>query len=378
MSIASQMMKHLETVEDELRSVALSLHANPELGMSEHASSELLAAKLADFGFSVKKTFAGLDTAFSARRGQGEPCFAILAEYDALPGLGHACGHNLIAVSALAAGKALADALESEGIEGTVVVFGTPGEEGDGGKIRMLEAGAFEGIDAVVMAHPLDKTSTWGGSLGVVRKIVEFHGVSAHAAAAPEEGRNALDAVNLLFAGINAWRQHLPETARVHGVVTDGGSAPNIIPSHASASFYLRSADDSILRMMAERFDAIVEGAALMTGTESAVSGGAPSYRSGKPDLELNEAFFKAAESLGMNPVRDDSVWKASTDFGDVSQTLPGTQVFFSIFKTSDETAALHTIEFAEAAKSEYAISQALKAGAALAVVGCEFLKRAR
>jgi amidohydrolase len=368
------MMKYVEAVGDELCAVALTLHANPELGMCEYDSSKLLAATLDDFGFTVTKPFAGLKTAFKAEFGSGSPCFCFIAEYDALPGLGHACGHNLIAISALAAGKALADAMKSEGIDGSVVVMGTPGEEGEGGKVVMLEAEAFTGIDAAIMAHPLDKTATWGGSLGVIRRIVEFHGVSAHAAAAPEEGRNALDAVNLLFTGIGAWRQHLPEGTRVHGIITDGGIAPNIIPARSEASFYLRAKDDPTLNIMNERFENIAKGAALMTGTTCSLRKGCPDYRSGKPDKELNDAFFKAAEAIGMNPVRGEGVWKASTDFGDVSQVLPGTHVSFNVFENPDSAAALHTIKFAEIAKSDYAISQALKVGAAMAMVGYDFI----
>jgi len=355
-----------------LRKVALEIHANPELGMEEFYAVEKQVASLKEWGFDVSVPFCGMDTAYKAVSGSGGPVFCFLSEYDALPGVGHACGHNLITIASLGAAKALADALKEENIPGTIIIMGTPGEEGKGGKVTIVEQNVFADIDAVIMAHPGFRTAVWKGCFGVERFDVKYSGRAAHAAAAPEDGVNALDAVMLLFQGINAWREHLPEKTRIHGIVTDGGAAPNIVPEYASASFFLRADNQEQLETMIQRFKRIAEGAALMTDCTCSVESNEVGYKSGLPNNALNMAYFDAAADLGMNPQIPESLSRASTDFGDVSQVLPGTHVYFGIIE-GKEKHALHTLEFAKDAKSDYGINQAIKTAEVLANVGYKY-----
>lgn len=355
-----------------LKKIALEIHANPELGFQEFKALELQVGLLKEWGFDVTVPFCGMATAYKAVSGSRGPAFCFMSEYDALPGVGHACGHNLIAITALGAGKALADTLKEQNIPGTVIVMGTPGEEGKGGKVAIVNKHALDDVDAVIMAHPGFRTAVWKGCFAVERFDVEYTGKAAHAAGAPEKGINALDAVMLLFHGVNAWREHLPEKTRVHGIVTHGGEAPNIVPEFASASFYLRADSQKQIEVMIQRFKRIAEGAALMTDTGCSIQSKEIGYKSGLPNEALNSEYFNIAAELGMNPQIPESLSRASTDFGDVSHAVPGTHVYFGILEKGQDH-ALHTTEFAEAAKSEYGIKQALKAAEALANVGYRF-----
>ncbi|MCA1810376.1 MAG: peptidase dimerization domain-containing protein, partial [Lentisphaerae bacterium] len=242
--------------------------------------------------------------------------------------------------------------------------------EGQGGKVHMIRAKALKGIDAAIMAHPSWRTTPDTGSTAVCRYNVIFHGKAAHAASSPELGRNALDAVMLLFQGVNAWRQHLPETCRVHGIVTNGGAAPNIIPDLASCYFYLRSTADEVPAAMRRHFADIARGAALMTGTRLELQPVTVPYRARRPNHALNEAYRQYARDLGLNPVDPSRPGRGSSDFGDVSQVVPGAHVYFGIARRE---IAGHSTEFLEAARSDYGISQALRAAEALANVGYRY-----
>lgn len=363
-----------DTVEkygNELKDLSLKIHKCPELGMEEYNACKWQTGLLRKMGFEVKTPYCGLKTAYIAKSGKGGPVFSFLAEYDALPEMGHACGHNLICSTAIGAGKALAETLKSEKIPGTVTVMGTPAEEGKGGKVQLLSKNGFENIDVVMMAHPLYRTQPWHGFLSVERFNVSFHGKASHAANTPEKGRNALDAVMLFFQGINAWRQHLHENSRVHGIVTAGGAAPNIIPDFTSCSFYIRAGNEKMMREMIKRFKDIAKGAALMTGTTCEVRDGEEGYKGGKINKVLNDEYFRVAEELGMEPVMFEKGGRASSDFGDVSQVIPGTHVYFGI--APNEKPPLHSAKFAEAAKSEYALNSMLKTSKALAQIGYRF-----
>jgi amidohydrolase len=364
----------IAAIADDLKALSRFLHAHPETGYLEHEACRRQVDLLRRWGFAVESPYGGLATAFRATAGEGHPVFAVLAEYDALPEIGHACGHNLICTAALGAGKAIADRLRDEQLPGTVVVLGTPGEEGCGGKIDLLRAGAFADIDAAIMAHPDSRTATWKGSLGIRRFDAVYHGLASHAAVTPEKGRNALDAVMLLFAGINAWRQHLPEDTRVHGIVTEGGVAPNIVPDRASCRFYLRANDLETTDAMERRFLAIAEGAALMTDTtlELVRPETTRDYLPGNPNDTLNRAFFEAAQALGMDPRIPERGGRGSTDFSDVSQVIPATHIYYGI---TDRNAPLHSLAFAEAAATDEALAQTLTAAAALADVGHRFFR---
>lgn len=359
----------IEAIGDQLCDLSRKLHGNPELGYEEVRACAWQVQMLRRWGFDVETPCGGADTAYRATLGSGAPVFAVLAEYDALPEIGHACGHNLICACSLGAGKAIADRLDAGAVAGTLLVIGTPAEERFGGKVRLVEEGCFEGIDAAVMAHPSSRTQAWYGSLGVTHYDVAYRGQAAHAAVFPEKGRNALDAAMLLFAGTNAWRQHLPEDTRVHGIVTDGGAAPNIVPASAACSFYIRANDADTLSAMEKRFERIAEAAAAMTDTEVTFSVGSR-YKPGLPNQALNRAYHEIAEELGMSPSVPPRGGRGSTDFADVSRVVPGAHVYFAICETEVPS---HSEEFAAAAATDFAHRQMLKAAEALANIGYRF-----
>jgi amidohydrolase len=371
--IKKEILNSVDSIAPLLKDFALELHNNPELGLEEFKAVRRQIELFRNWGFEVTAPFAGLETAYKATFGTGKPVFCFMAEYDALPELGHACGHNLIATAAVGAGKALADILQTENIPGTVMVMGTPAEEGKGGKVRMMEKNALDGIDAVIIAHPSESTTTWPGCMGVERFDLKFKGKASHAAKAPEDGKNALDAVILFFQGINAWRQHLPEKTRVHGIITDGGVLPNIVPDKASAAFYLRADNTKQIEKMIRRCENIAKGAALMTDCDYEIEFRKFGYKSGLPNGTLNSAFFEYTSALEMKPQFQNSICRASTDFGNVSHEVPGIQPYFGIVE-GDEHHSLHTTEFAEDAKSDYAVNQTIKMAQAMAMVGYRFL----
>src|SRR6185312_3286319 len=249
-----------------------TIHDNPETVFEEYKSAELLTNELEEQGFEVQRGVAGLDTAFIATYGSGEPVVALLAEYDALPKIGHACGHNLIATWGVGAGIALRRALPD--LKGTIKVIGTPAEEGGGGKVTMAAAGVFNGLDAAIMMHPANVTYIDRGSLAVTPYEIEFFGKSAHASGAPENGINALDALLQVFFSVNALRQAFRPHTRIHGVITHGGDAANVIPDYTAGSFLVRANDQKYLEELKQRFVDIVNGAALATGTRVQITEG--------------------------------------------------------------------------------------------------------
>lgn len=256
----------------DFQQAALRIHATPETSNHEFFARDTLVALLETQGFVVKKEVAGHRTAFDARYDSGKagPVIAFLAEYDALPDIGHACGHNLFGATSALAASALRHVIDKIG--GEVRVYGTPGEEGgENGwaKDSFVNAGYFDDVDAALCAHPGFRHTRTSPSLAVDMIDVEFVGKAAHAASRPEAGINALDAIIQVFNSVNAWRQQLPQGARVHGIITNGGAAPNIIPEHASAKFFLRAETRPVLNSMTERFRDIVHGAALATGASS-------------------------------------------------------------------------------------------------------------
>jgi amidohydrolase len=338
--------------------ISHTLHANPEIRFEERLAAERLTAELDEHGFEVERGTAGLETAFVATYGSGEPVVGILAEYDALPKIGHACGHNLIGTWAVGAGIALRRAMP-EGF-GTVKVIGTPAEEGGGGKVIMAEAGVFDGLSAAMMLHPRDTTYLDRGSLAINRFQVEFFGKSAHASSAPERGISALDAVLQVFFSVNQLRQMFKPHTRVHGVITHGGDAPNVIPDYAAADFLLRSADQTYLDELTTRFLKIVEGAALATGATSKVTQGV-SYKQRVSNTTLVQTFGANLDALGIDfetPPADAGV--GSSDIGDVSQLVPTIHPYLQI---CERGIGNHTPEFAEAAAGPLA-DELLAAGA--------------
>ena len=369
--IAGELRADIRARSTQLLELCRFVWHNPELGMHEERARDAQVKLLKAFGFEVKTPFAGLETAYLAERGEGTPVFAFAAEYDALPNIGHACGHNLICTAAVAAGTAAAEYLARHKLPGKVLVMGTPGEESCGGKVRMLQQNCLDGVDACMMVHPSFRSTPDTGSTAIRRFDITFHGHAAHAAAAPELGLNALDAVMLLFQGVNAWRQQLPEDARIHGIVTKGGVAPNIIPDTASARFFLRSATDEGLAKMTPRFLDIVRGAALMTGTKEEIDDFNIPYSARKPNPVMNAIYIAAMEHEGNHVAIPERAGRGSSDFGNFSQARPGIHPYFGI---ADRKIPGHSVEFREAAGTPYAEKSMFDAAVAMAQVGVQFL----
>ena len=357
----------------EIEHLVQKIHDTPELSEEETLACKFQVELLENWQFDVEKKYKGLDTAFNATFGEGHPNICIMSEYDALPGIGHGCGHNLIAGVALGTGIILKELMTENHLKGRVTVMGTPAEEKRGCKIDLIQAGALDEVDIVLMAHPSDHpTSQSMEAAGIMQFLISFKGRSAHAAASPEKGVNALDAVRLMFNGVDAWRQQLPETCRIHGVIKDGGKAPNIIPDYALADFYLRSFDMDFLLSMKKRFENIARGAALMTDTKVTVTEIKNPYKPGKPNNELNKAFMKLAEEYGMEPE-----WlapsRASSDFGDVTYEVPAMHAFFNI--TGDKKdIVIHSSEFTLCASSPFAMEQMMKTSKILSEIGYTYL----
>ena len=377
----------IESSKQALFDLSKDVHAHPELNYEEHYSSDALAAFLEKSGLPVERGIGGIETAFRATipGGGGEgPTIAVLAEYDALPEIGHGCGHNLIAMAAM--GAALGLQANAQDLPGRVVVIGTPAEEGGGGKIRLLEAGSFEGVDATLSSHPFSnrtiipvaspKGESW--SLAMVGYRYIYHGRAAHAAAYPEQGINALNAVIHLFTGIDAMRQHLRDDVRIHGVITDGGTAPNVVPQFAAANFMLRSRDGKYLSdEVVGKVLSVAEGAASMTGSRLEVEEFYPFYENVQPNLTLAQAVGANLQALGMrldDPIPGRPGSGASTDFGNVSQAMPGFELRYAV---SDTPVPSHTIDMRETAVTDLALSNALLVAKALSLTATDLLRDA-
>ncbi len=361
----------IEKYAAQVHPVSRAIHDSPELGFREHEACRLQVELLRRAGFKVTMPYGGLDTAYRAEYGTGGPVFAILCEYDALPELGHGCGHNLICAAGLAAGLAMREYLDTAKIEGRIVVMGTPGEETLGGKVILLNNGAFEDIDGCILCHPGSANALDPGDLAVSRYDVIFKGKAAHAAAAPHQGINALDAMNLFFTGIGCWRQQLPPGAMVHGIISNGGTAPNIIPDHTEAFMYLRSRENATQAGLEKRLRDIAHGAALMTGCGYEFTPRDYPYSADRPNQPLRGEAFAAMERFGMDPVKDYEM-NISTDYADVSLVIPGVNFFFNI--TGGKPVALHSSEFCRLAGTSAAFAAAMNAAKVMAATAIRFL----
>lgn len=360
----------VDEMKERLIGVSREIHAHPELKLEEYRASRLLADELGKDGFAVELGVANLETAIrAAHPAQSEgPAVAIIGEYDALPEIGHACGHNLIAAAALGAALALA-AIKSE-LPGNLLFFGTPGEEGGGGKVIMLNAGLFDGIDAAMMFHPSRYTVLNRGSLAITELVIRFTGKAAHASGSPEKGVNALDAVIQTFNAMNALRQHIKDGARIHGIITDGGAKPNIVPEHAAAAFYVRAPDSDYRDEVLNKFRRCAEGAALATGATLSFETVGHTYKAMKPNHAMGEMFTRNLEVLGepLKPPPADA-GLGSTDMGDVSQAIPSIHAYVHI---CPEEIVEHSHEFAKAAISERGEEVMLIAAKAMAMTAID------
>ncbi len=360
-------------------SVADQIHKRPEIGFQEQFASRLLADTLRQQGFAVEKPLGGLETAFRAtKRGKGPgPTVAVLAEYDALPNIGHGCGHNLIGASGLGAAIGLGQIMDQ--IDGTFQIIGTPAEEGGGGKAILIDAGVFEHVDAALMIHhagPYTGSATQypGGTCLAVSHIdVEFHGKPAHAAADPYNGANALNGVIKLFTGIDAMRQHIKQDARIHGIITHGGDAPNVVPHYAAAKFFVRAADRDYLKVLEKKFRTIAEGAAMLTETTMEMHHAAPTCYDMRPSYVIGRVYEENMRAAGMEVNGRDQGERGpySTDFGNVSYVVPSVTGSFAISHTPIPG---HSQQVVDASCSEFGYDQLIKVSTAMALTALDLL----
>ena len=354
--------------------IALSetLHANPELGWQEHCAAGWTAAYLASHGFAVEEGYLGFPTAVRAVVGNGSRRVGLMAEYDALPGLGHACGHNIITAISCGAAVALAEFAAARDL--TVEVYGTPAEEGGGGKIELLKKGAFRGLDLAMMAHPSPVDSAEAKPYAVAHNHVEYRGKSAHAAAYPEQGVNANDAFVVAQVALGLLRQQLPSGTRIHGIQTRGGEAPNAIPEKTEGRWYVRAESLAQLGELEQRVHRCFEAGAVASGCELSVAPESEPYSEFRTDRRALELYIKHAESLGRDfnaPPGQATMNRASTDMGNVSQVVPAIHPYIGL---GCFPAANHQPEFAAHCVGA-AANQAIHDGAAaLALTALDFL----
>ena len=360
----------VERLSGRLRQVARQIHRRPELLYEERFAADLLSGELEAAGVPVERGAYGLETAFAARVGEGDgPLVAILCEYDALPGIGHGCGHNLIAAAGLGAGLAAAAVASRAG--GRLLVLGTPAEEGGGGKVLLIERGAFDDVDAAMMVHPASEDLAEPEAIAIASLRVEYHGVAAHAAAFPERGRNALDAAVLGYNAVAAIRQHIAPDERVHGVFLEAGEKPNIVPSHTVAEWYVRSPTLASLQPLKERVLACLEAGAAAAGCRMAWEPTCPEYSELRSNRPLVELYRANSAELG-RPVAEPSPDRrvvVSTDMGNVSLKVPS---IHPLLAAAPPDVALHTPDFADCAASEEGERAALDGAAALAMTAVD------
>lgn len=356
----------VERRADLLVDVSHRIHEHPELNFEEHRAHDVLTAALEQAGLDVTRHAHGLDTAFVARAGSEGPTVAVLCEYDALPGIGHACGHNVIAAAGLGAGLAAA-ALADE-LGGRVVVMGTPAEEGGGGKVLMARDGAFEGVDAALMIHPADHDLAWMTTIAIQRLTVDYHGEESHAAAHPELGRNALDAAVLGYVNVAALRQHIRPDERVHGIFTRAGDKPNIVPAHTAAEWYVRSSDLSSLAPLKERVLDCLRAGASAAGCALHHQWADPPYADLVPNPVLTGRYAVHAARRGreVRPAHTAGGVVGSTDMGNVSHLVPAIHPTIAVAPAGT---SIHTPAFTGHARSAAGDAAVVDGAVALAGV---------
>ena len=376
------MFRDIDGIRNEMTAMADDIFDHPEIGLEEFHAQKVLTDWLEKEGFVIERGVAGVETAFKAvyRHGEGGPNIGLLCEYDALPGIGHACGHHMQGPSILAAAKALKDAEIREPY--TITVYGTPAEESVSGKIRMIQNGCtFEELDAALMMHGGPATQVDVKSLANSKYKVIFHGVSAHAAIKPEKGRSALDALILAFQGIEFLREHVNSDVKIHyTVVNCGGTPANVVPAYAEASVYVRSYNRAYLDTVCKRFEKVLKGAAMMTETEVEIIE-EKKVDNKIPVLTLNDLVMKQAEEIHAPQIAPAREKTGSTDFGNVMRRVPGTCARIAFVAPG---AAAHSQEYIEAGKTEAAhdaviYGAKILAGTALELIeNPELLKQAK
>lgn len=350
-AVKDRLAREVDDRADVLLEISHSIHEHPELGYEEHHAHDLLAGVLEDEGFDVERGAAGMDTAFVASAGRGPgPTIGIFCEYDALPEIGHACGHNVIGSAGLGAGLAAATVAEELG--GRVVVLGSPAEEGGGGKVFMAERGLLDDIDAAMMIHPADGDLKAMNVIAIQQVHVQYHGQAAHAAAFPHKGRNALDAAVLGYMNVAALRQHIRPSERIHGIFTDAGDRPNIVPQYAAAEWYVRSPTLRLLQGLKERVLNCLEAGATASGCTMDHEWQDPAYADMIDNPVLVDLFAANAERTDRH-LADPSVAAnvvGSTDMGNVSYVVPSIHPMLAVAPAG---VSIHTPEFTAFARGE-------------------------
>jgi amidohydrolase len=361
----------VDRLADELEALSHKIHAHPELGYQEVKASGWLTEFLAAQGFKVEKGVAGVDTAFRATIETGAgPTIAILCEYDALPGIGHACGHNVIATSGVGAGAALA-AVKSRLPQGRILVIGTPAEEGGGGKVKLIQGGVFKDVDCAMMIHGFDRTLLHQDLLGIVRVTFEYTGRASHASADPWAGVNALDACVQTYTAVSMLRQQVRPDCRIHGIITSGGAAANIIPEYAASTFYVRAPRIDTMWDLAKRVIACAEGAAKAAGVALKVTQHDNVYEPMKSSRVMLDLFAANMKTVGLSEGEPIPDRLGSSDIGNVSQVVPAIQPMIAIAPTG---MAIHTRDFADAAVKPLARAGLVAAAKSLAMTAFDLL----
>ena len=373
-AVAAHIDLAVENVAETLLQVSHAIHGEPELAFEEYFACELLSSTLRDNDLEVETGVYSLETAFETtiNSEQDGPTVAVLAEYDALPQIGHACGHNIIATTALGATLALNAVAQS--LPGRVKLLGTPAEERGGGKELMARAGAFQGIDAALMIHPAGVNLATMPSICVAEVEVVYHGKSSHASAMPHKGINALDGLLLAYQAISNLRQHIRSTERIHGIVQEGGAAPNIVPDRTVGQFSVRAANEIELAALKPRVQACFEAGATGSGCTLEVNWAGVDYLDINTNWPLAKRFRHHAEQLGREFIDDDQALKfgaGSTDMGNVSYRLPSIHPMLAV---APPDVVIHHPDFAGWARSEKGDSAVIDGAKALARTAAEYL----
>ena len=361
-------VKKVDSQSNKLVALSHKIHDNPETGFQELKAAKWLSAYLEMNGFEVERGICKMPTAFRATYGKGKPAIALMAEYDALPKIGHACGHNIICTTAIGAAVAAKSAIDQFG--GRVVVLGTPAEELFGGKAIMAERGAFKDIDIAMLVHPSSHDLSSARALACITLEVEFFGKAAHAAARPEEGINALEALILSFNGINSLRQHINERARIHGIITKGGDAPNVVPDHTSGTFLVRAVDEAYLEELKVKVLSCFQAAALATGARLKYTW-KEYYAPLRANTALAEIMASNMRSIGRDPQPIPDRASGSSDVGNVSMLVPTIHPEVAIAKPRT---SLHSVEFRAAAVSAEGDRGLIDGAKALALTAVDLL----
>lgn len=368
--LKARVQREIDAHRGELVELSHRIHANPELGFQEERAAGWLTEYLGGRGFAVTRGICDLPTAFRAAAGEGHPVMGLLAEYDALPGLGHGCGHNLIAASSAGAAVGLRAVLGE--LTGAVVLLGTPAEEVYGGKVVMAQRGAFADLDVAMLVHPGSRNTAVALALALVELDVEYHGRASHAAARPEAGVNALDALVVAYTAVSALRQQVRPSARIHGIITDGGQAPNIIPEHSAAVFLVRADDDAYLEELKEKVLACFRAGAEATGARLEFRWGERGYSTLRTNLPLAAAYRRNVEALGREIYEPaERVSLGSTDMGNVSALVPAIHPSIAV---SPPAVPIHSREFAAYAGGPEGDRALIDAAKALAMTAVDYL----